>query len=268
MVLFVGLINVVRAAVPVMPGRSERLADRFTTDLADAPTLFAPIQIAVAAAMMFFALIVALMGWLLVLGGVRIVFRAELRTFQLVAAALAAVRCCGSVFKTTGPERTDGLRDLAICMRGVRKALRRAHRARGTLPLRGDRQKEARAHIRQVVQCLNDAEKQIDATGDQALPQLVDHLSRIADQYADGRLGALLDEESLKNYQPGPDWEALRLACLALVMAIGAAATGFLALSDPVALVVIFSVGVLGVALLYGKNLKHGLSFLSLWRPG
>ncbi len=115
------------------------------------------------------------------------------------------------------------------------------------------------------MQCLDDAEKQIDVKGDQALPLLVGHLSQIADQYADGRLGALLDEDSLRNYQAGRDWEALRLAGLAVVIGIGAAAAGFLALSDPVTVVLIFSVGVLGVALLYRKNLPRGLGFLRLW---
>ncbi|MFJ4331187.1 hypothetical protein [Streptomyces sp. NPDC088935] len=264
-VCFVALINAVRAAVPVVPGLLERLAERFTTGIANAPTLFVPIQIGVAAMMVLAALGTALLGWLIVARMFVITFRVELRTFRLAAAALDAVSCCGAVFKTIGPERTDGLRQLALSMDGVRRALRRAHRDRGTLPLRSDRRKEVRAHVRRVVQCLNDAEKQIDVKGDQALPLLVGHLSQIADQYADERLGALLDEDSLRNYQAGQDWEALRLAGLAVVVGIGAVAAGFLALSDPVTVILVFSVGVLGVALLYRKNLPRGLGFLGLW---
>ncbi|MEU6102754.1 hypothetical protein [Streptomyces flaveolus] len=264
-VCFVALINAVRAAVPVAPGRLERLVKRFITGIADTPTLVVPIQIGLAVFMVLLTLMALLLGWVILVRMFVIIFRMELRTFWPAAAALDAVRCCGAVFKTIGPERTDGLRQLALSMSGVRGALRRAHRSRGTLPLRGDRRREARAHIRRVVQCLNDAEKQIDVKGDQALPLLVEHLSRIADQYADGRLGALLDEDSLRDYQAGRDWEALRLAGLAVVIAIGAAAAGFLALSDPVTVVLICSVGVLGVALLYRKNLTRGLKFLELW---
>ncbi|MFE4698718.1 hypothetical protein ACFRIC_16790 [Streptomyces sp. NPDC056738] len=61
------------------------------------------------------------------------------------------------------------------------------------------------------------------------------------------------------------DWGALRLAGLAVVIAIGAAAVGLLALSDPVTVVLIFSVGMLGVSVLYRKNLTRGLGFLELW---
>ncbi|MFI6007136.1 hypothetical protein ACIA98_43710 [Streptomyces sp. NPDC051366] len=47
--------------------------------------------------------------------------------------------------------------------------------------------------------------------------------------------------------------EALCLVCLALVIGIGAVGAGFLDLSDPVATVLIMSVGLLRVALLYPK---------------
>ncbi|MFJ7187377.1 hypothetical protein [Streptomyces bacillaris] len=261
------LINGFRAAAPVLPGRLERIAERFTTGIASSPTLYVPIQIAVAIMMLLVPVGAALLVWLVVARTLVIIFQVELRTFRLVAEVLHAINCCGAVSLTIGPGRTDGLRELARSMGGVRRALRRAHRSRGTLTLRGDRRKEVRAHVRRVVQCLNDAEKQVDVQGDQALPLLVKHLSQIADQYADGRLGALLDEDSLGDYQAGRDWEALRLAGLAVVIAIGAVATGFLALSDPVAVVLIFSVGVLGVAMLYRKNLTRGLDFLDLWRP-
>ncbi|MGW1534430.1 hypothetical protein [Streptomyces aureus] len=256
------LINATRAAVPVLPERSMRLVDQLTTAIAEAPTLFVPIQLAVAAVILLIPVGLALMVWLFVGSMFAFIFRPEVRTFRLVEATLAAVRCCGSVSKTVGPERTDGLRQLALCMDSVRSALRRAHRNRGTLPHRGHRRKEARAHARRVVHCLNDAEKQIDVKGDQALPKLVDHLSRIADQYADGRLGALLDEDSLNGYQAGRDWEALRLAGLAAVIAVGAATAGLLALSDPVTVVLIFSAGTLGVSVLYRKNLPQGLKLL------
>ncbi|QIY92980.1 hypothetical protein HEP87_00350 [Streptomyces sp. S1D4-11] len=92
-------------------------------------------------------------------------------------------------------------------------------------------------------------------------------LDQVADRYADGRIGALLDEEKLTGYPAGRDWEALRLAFLAVVIAAGAVGVGFLALSEPVTVVLIASVGVVGVALLYRKNLRQGMGLLELWRP-
>ncbi|WP_327372344.1 hypothetical protein [Streptomyces sp. NBC_01217] len=194
-------------------------------------------------------------------------FMGKVRAFRLLVAALDAVRDCGSVYGAAGPKRTEGLRALAVSMSTVRKNLRRAHRVQGSLPRRGSRVKTVRAHVRRVVKCLDAAEGRIDVDGDCALPALVSLLDHIADRYADGRLAALLDEEKLTNYPAGRDWEALRLALLAVVIGAGAVGAGFLALSDPVATIFVASVGVLGVALLYRKNLKQGIGLLDLWRP-
>ncbi|MFC9949974.1 hypothetical protein ACFVIN_05425 [Streptomyces prasinus] len=52
-----------------------------------------------------------------------------------------------------------------------------------------------------------------------------------------------------------------------MVIGAGAVGAGFLALSDPVTTVLIASVGVLGMAVLYRKNLTLGAGLLGLWRP-
>lgn len=268
MLCFVVSVNAVSAVAPALPDRFGWLAERFSTEIASSPTLMVPVVVGLAAFMVVVLfLFVPLLGSLILARMLAIVFRTDLRTFRLAAAALIAARRCGAAFGTSGPERTQGLQELAFAMGDVRAALKRCHRDRRTLPRRGGRRKEARAHARRVEQCLNDAERQIDVKGDQALPLLVVYLTQIADQYADGRVGALLDEDSLRDYQAGRDWEALRLAGLAVVVAIGATATGFLALSEPATLVLIISVAVLGVALLYRKNLSRGIGFLELWRP-
>ncbi|WP_162931073.1 nuclear transport factor 2 family protein [Streptomyces sporangiiformans] len=75
-----------------------------------------------------------------------------------------------------------------------------------SLPRRGGRVKVVRAHVRRVVKCLDAAEARIDVEGNQALPALVVLLDDVADRYADGRLGALLDEEKLTEYSAGRDW--------------------------------------------------------------
>ncbi|MEV6594568.1 hypothetical protein [Streptomyces acidicola] len=208
--------------------------------------------------MVMFILLVLLavyMGWLIAVGLFSFAFQVKLRAF---VAVLGAVMACGSLYGTVGPQQTDALWGLALYMEGVRKALRRAHRVRGTLPYRGGRRETVRAHARSVVKCLNAAEARIDVDGDEALIALVVLLGQVADRYADGRLGALLDEEKLTDYPAGRDWEALRLAFLAVVIAAGAVGTGFLALSDPATVVLIAGVGVLGVALLY-RNLRNGV---------
>ncbi|MCX4792631.1 hypothetical protein OG369_43430 [Streptomyces sp. NBC_01221] len=225
-----------------------------------------PIQIGIAMYVLYVALMMVLLVWLITAGLVSFGFRVKVRAFRPVVAVLGAVRWCGSVYGAAGPERTDGLWYIAVSMAGVRRELRRAHRVRGTLPYRGGRRKAVRAHVRRVVKCLNAAEARIDVEGDQALIELVVLLGQVADRYAEGRLGALVDAEKLTRYQAGRDWEALRLALLAVVVAAGAAGAGFLALSEPVTVVLIASVGVLGVALLYRKNLPQGIRLLELWR--
>ncbi|MFI8265557.1 hypothetical protein [Streptomyces sp. NPDC085665] len=205
--------------------------------------------------------------WGLVSDLVSFMFGGDVRRFRPVVAVLRAVNRCGGVHGTTGPKRTDALLSLATSMKAVRKELRRVHRVRGTLSFRSSRGKAARAHARSVVKCLEAAEARIDVEGDQALAPLSDLLGCVAERYADGRLRALLDAELLVDYPAGRDWEALRLAVLAVVIAAGAVGAGLLALSDPVTAVLIASVGVVGVTLLYRKDLGKGINFLGLLKP-
>ncbi|MFI9031124.1 hypothetical protein [Streptomyces sp. NPDC053560] len=266
-VVFVWAVNRTRDALPVLPGLVERHVEGYTDGITHGPTLLVPIQVGIGAGITCF---VGVLIWLVcsaMKDGVRYGLRMEFREFRPVVAALGAVRSCGAVYGTVGPERIRALWWLAVSMQGVRKDLRRAHRAQGHLLFRSDRRKVVRTHVRLVVKCLNEAEAQVDVEGDQALPELVGLLGQVADGYADGRLGALIDEEKLKGYEVGRDWEALRLAFLAVVVAIGAASAGFLALSEPVTVVLMASFGVLGVALVYRKNLGKGTDLLSLWRP-
>lgn len=214
-------------------------------------------------------LVFGLMALWIVAGMVSCVLGVKLRPFRPVMSVLYAVIECGSVHGAAGQQRTDGLKRHAVYMDVVRSELRRAHRVLGTLPA-GDRRRAVRAHVRRVMKCLNAAEARIDVDGDHALSALVVFLGQVADRYADGRLGALLDEEKLTDYPPGRDWEALRVVLLAVVIAVviavGAVGAGFLVLSCPVTGILIITVGVLGVALLYRKNLAKGMGLLELWR--
>lgn len=264
---FVLMVNAVRAALPVLPGFVTRQAERLTTNVTQGPALLVPLAFALAAAFTLMALGMVFLVWLIAVGLVSFALLMEVRAFRPVVAVLGAVRACGAVYGAAGPQRTEDLWVLAQSMKVVRKELRRAHRVRGSLPRRSGRVKAVRAHVLRVVKCLDAAEARIDVDGDQALPALVALLDHVAERYADGRLGALLDKETLTNYPAGRDWEALRLAFLAAVIGIGAVGAGFLALSDPVTTVLIASVGVLGVALLYRKNLTRGIDILRLWRP-
>ncbi|MHA5052990.1 DUF4326 domain-containing protein [Streptomyces sp. SD15] len=97
------------------------------------------------------ALMMVLLVWLIAVGLVSFAFKVEVRGFRPVVAVLGAVRACGSVYGTAGPQRTDGLWSFAVSMEGVRRRLRRAHRVRGTRPYRGGRRKAVRAHVRRVV---------------------------------------------------------------------------------------------------------------------
>ncbi|MFF3663593.1 hypothetical protein [Streptomyces olivochromogenes] len=261
---FVLVVNEVRDALPVLPGLVTSHVERFTTKVAHAPAFFrsGPTRrrsdvFADAAGVWVHSLVDR--------GGLGLL-RVRGEAAPVPAGHIGPLR--GHRVRVRAPrsrqQRTDGLRRHAVYMDVVRSELRRPHRVRGTLPA-GDRRRAVRAHVRRVIKCLNAAEARIDVDGDHALSALVVLLGQVADRYADGRLGALLDEEKLTDYSPGQDWEP-RVALLAVVFAVGAVGAGFLALSDPVTVILIIGVGVLGVALLYRKNLAKGMGLLELWR--
>ncbi|WP_329239682.1 hypothetical protein OHB07_38765 (plasmid) [Streptomyces sp. NBC_00111] len=264
---FVFAINVGQTVLPEMPELMARQADRWSTEVVEAPPLLAPIAIAVPTVITMALFSVGLTVYWVVLSLVSFAFMRRVRAFRPLVAVMYAVRSCGSVYGTAGPQRIEKLLSLAVSMNGVRRNLRRAHRVQGGLLRRGNRMKTVRAHLRSVVKCLDAAESRIDVDGDHALPDLVSLLDNIADAYADGRLAAILDKKTLDEYPAGRDWEALRLALLALIIGAGAVGAGFLALSDPVTTILIASVGVVGVTLLYRKNLREGIGHLEMWRP-
>lgn len=263
---FVLVLNTLRTVGPALPGHVTRLGTRFSVSVMEAPSLYVPIQFAVAIGFSVALLMMMYVAWLIAVGLVSFALLREVREFRPVVAILRAVRACGGVYGTVGPQRTATLQELAASMSLVRRELGRAHRVRGSLLRRGSRVALARDHARHVVAGLDAAEARLDVEGDPALPSLVMLLDQIADRYADGRLGSLLDEEMLK-VPEGRDWEALRLAALSVVIGLGALGAGLLALSDPATAVLIVSVGVLGVAMIYRRNLSKGTSLLELWKP-
>ncbi|MGW8378511.1 hypothetical protein [Streptomyces sp. ODS28] len=84
-------------------------------------------------------------------------------------------------------------------------------------------------------------------------------LATIAERCAEGRAGALLDEEQLAGHEPVRDYEALRIMSAAIFVAVAAIGIALLRLPATVAAPLTSAAGVIGVALVYRKAARQGM---------
>jgi hypothetical protein len=255
-----------RVLVPAVPDYVADLQKRAESTLAESSILWEPVVFLMWG---FFALLGIGVVWILLLLNVAVlsfVFLRDARRSQPVVAIVRAVAACGAVQGTSGPARAEALRNMALGMSQVVAQLERAPRL-CRLSRHAGRRKNARRHVDRVLRRLGAAHDAVHQTGDPALVPLAALLVMVVDRYADSRVLGLLDEEQLRGYPaPRRDMEWLRLALLACIVAAGALGAGLLAMSDPVTMVLILSASVVGVALLYRRNLGRGLSRLDIWR--
>ncbi|MEU2272013.1 hypothetical protein ABZ568_37400 [Streptomyces olindensis] len=135
------------------------------------------------------------------------------------------------------------------------------------VPARSHRRHELKAHARLVVSQLRNAESRIDSEGDAALTPLATLLMKIGSRFIEGRIGALLDEEDFEaELTPVRDWEPLRLAAAAVLIAGCAVGVSLLSLPEGVATYVIGGCGVAIIALLYGRRVHNLLGLLDTIR--
>ncbi|WP_051837591.1 hypothetical protein [Streptomyces sp. NRRL WC-3742] len=129
----------------------------------------------------------------------------SLRTLRPILCALEA---CS--------EDSDSRFPLPRLLRDAERAIRRARLWHATVPRFSHRQRALKEHAGRVVNALRAAEARMDTYPELARCDLAAKLHTIAEQYAEGRLGALLPEEDLKDIEPVRDFESLRLAALAV----------------------------------------------------
>jgi hypothetical protein len=189
--------------------------------------------------------------------------------YRLVETVRSAVVVCAKAYGAgPGHEAAWLRRQVANELAGVEEAVRRAHRTRGTLPARSHRRRRLKEHAGRVAARLREAEAALDVNGDAALPELAEMLLTVAEQYADGHVGALLDEEDLGDISAVRDHEPLRLAAIVILTVAGAVAVSLLHLPSPAEGPAIAGVGVLAVTMVYGRNARQALSVLAPFGGG
>ncbi|MEV8401003.1 hypothetical protein [Streptomyces niveus] len=189
------------------------------------------------------------------------------RRFAPVYVLVRAVRACATAYGAGGQRHVTERARVGVHLREVTKALQNAHATRGTIPWRSRRRRDLKRHAGQVVAVLREAEARLDSEPHAALTDLAQLLLKIADRYAEGRVGALLDQDRLDGVTPVRDREAVRLITATVLTGLGVVAIAFLQLppmGEP------FALGAAGIgvlALVHGRGARTALDLADAIRP-
>lgn len=199
---------------------------------------------------------------------VRAATRIALR-YTLVMQAAAAVSACAAAYRAGGERAAGELRAVAAQLERVCRGVERAGRTRGTLPRRSHRHRAVRAHGRLVVAALRRAEARLDTVPrEEGLRDLAALLMTVAERHAHGRVGALLDEEQLRDLRPPPNRGVLRwIAAVALAAAV-AAGPAVLDLPPAVENAAVTGGVLLVVGVLYGPSARRAADIIEIGRAG
>ncbi|TDT42568.1 hypothetical protein EV562_101538 [Streptomyces sp. BK208] len=189
--------------------------------------------------------------------------------FRSVSATANAISVCARVREARWPKKPRELRRLARALSRVEDEVMRLHRTSGRLPVRSHRRQQLKGHAGLVVAALRRAEARIDCDGDAALAPLASLLAAVAERIADGRIGALLDERHLpEDLTPARDFEPLRLASAAVLVAACAVGAALLPLPEGADAYVIGGCGIVVLVVLYGRRVHQFLDVLGVIRGG
>ncbi|MFH9588097.1 hypothetical protein ACH4LS_23565 [Streptomyces luteogriseus] len=179
-------------------------------------------------------------------------FRAHWPTNYFVEAIWA----CAEAHQATGEAKVAKLVAVSDALKDVANAVVRAHRTRGTVPLRSHRRVVLQQHARLVVSKLQETERKLDTDPGPALRELGELLLTIATRYAEGRIGCLLDDESLKDVQPVRyrTGDALRAAVAVVLTVATVFAVASLDLPQAIEGYVIAGSGVAVLIMVYGPQ--------------
>lgn len=185
-----------------------------------------------------------------------------------VAAITRAIHACAQAHRARGRRQADQHKRLARHLAQVAAEVQRVHRARRSLPPSLPRYRHHRRrlkeHERTVVGALHAAEYRIHCEGDEALRDLAELLLTIAERYAAGRIGALLDESHLAGVQPVPDREVWRVATAVVLAMAGSLLVALVGLPNDAVGPVMVGVSVLAFVLVYGRDVRRVLDVLGV----
>ncbi|MGP3977281.1 hypothetical protein ACTWQF_25385 [Streptomyces sp. 8N114] len=147
-------------------------------------------------------------------------FRAHVPASTFVEAICA----CAKAHRAVGEARVGELPTVSASVTRASRTVLRAHRTRGVVTwLKPSHRRTAlKEHAKLVVGKLQEVERELDKEPDRALRELAELLLRIAERYAQGRVGVLLDEQELQNvsavrYRTGDGLRAAVAVALTIV---------------------------------------------------
>ncbi|MFJ3097915.1 hypothetical protein [Streptomyces hydrogenans] len=125
------------------------------------------------------------------------------------------IKDCANASTKLGEERIHAISNISF--QPALTDITKVDRMRGTIPLFGHQRKRVRDHAARVVTRMHEAEYELLRNPDTALPQIAELWLTIAERYAQGRVGALLDED-LSTVEPARSWIVDRLRDAAAVV--------------------------------------------------
>ncbi|MER6449523.1 hypothetical protein [Streptomyces venezuelae] len=146
---------------------------------------------------------------------------APVQVYLPVRQIAEVIKLCAEAATAEGEQKIYKSGDIPGQSSSALKSLRRAYYMRGTVPLRPMRWGHLRDHAHKVVGRMHEVERDLYRDADPALIKLADMWLTIAERYADGRVGALLDED-LSEVGPARSWARDRIRdALAVLLTVG-----------------------------------------------
>ncbi|MFF3536398.1 hypothetical protein ACFYXP_20925 [Streptomyces sp. NPDC002466] len=187
---------------------------------------------------------------------------APVQVYQPVRQIVEVIKLCAEAAKALGEQKIHKSGDIPSQSTSTLKSIRRAYYMRGTVPLLPMRWGHLRDHARRVVARMHEVERDLYRDADPTLVKLAEMWLTIAERYADGRVGALLDED-LSEVEPVRSWARDRIRdALAVLLTVGAVFfTASLDLPSAIEGYVISGTAVGVLLLVYGSgsivNMRH-----------
>lgn len=178
------------------------------------------------------------------------------------------ISACARAHEAGGERFAERVKAVGLRVNALAVGLRGAHRARGTVPRRSHRHGALRAHERQVIGALRKAEGMLDTDPRQGLRELAEMLLTMAERYAEGRTGALLDADRLTGIDPVPDRTVLRMISAGVLVTAAAVSVTFLGLPGAAEPYAITGLGLVVFTVVFGRQARRAFDILDAIRGG
>ncbi|MGW8744929.1 hypothetical protein [Streptomyces sp. NPDC055794] len=186
------------------------------------------------------------------------------RQTVLIGRVAAVVISADRVSRLGSKNHARNMNRLFRDVRSLKRQIARQHQS-AYVPLFSSRARRLRSHQRIVIAALTKAESELDCSP-QAINEIVEISLEITENYTRGLYGALLAPERLEGIEPARDWEPIRLALAALVIAAAAVAVSFFDMPDPAITALMGATGIVAITLLYGRGARSALDIVDTVR--